>query len=136
MTLSKNELTSALMDMSMFSGMSKKEISRSVGTAVQRQFAAGKPIVQDGKGGVGFYLILDGKVAVKKDDQVINELVAGQFFGEVALLEDDSLRTADVIAVEDTNCLVMSSWDFKAFMSTSPKAAAHINDILARRNQG
>ena len=133
MSLSDKELTATLKEMPLFAGMSKKDISATVSTAAQRRFPAGAQIVQDGRGGVGFYLILSGRAEVRKDDQAVAELTSGQFFGETALLVDDAKRTADVVAADETTCLVMTSWDFKAFIETNPDAAAYIARQLAER---
>jgi CRP-like cAMP-binding protein len=65
-----------------------------------------------GESGDAFYIISDGTVSVMKDGRLVNRLGPGHFFGERALIKDES-RAADVIAVTAVQCMVLSR---KAFI--------------------
>ena len=56
----------------------------------------------------------------------------GEVVGEMSVL-DGAQRTADVIAIADTRCLVLSSWDFKSFMEAHPEVALEILPVVVRR---
>lgn len=117
----------------LFSGFDDRYLSRILKTSREREFAAGTPILREGEqSNVGLYLILDGQVEVRKGDQVLSRLGAGQFFGEMALL-DDQPRSADVVATAPTKCLVLSRWDFKGLIKAYPDIALGIMQELARR---
>ncbi|MDP2948756.1 MAG: Crp/Fnr family transcriptional regulator, partial [Chloroflexota bacterium] len=63
---------------------------------------------------------------------VLASLGPGEFFGEMALLEG-YLRSASIRAVEDTECLVMSRWDFLAELRGQPSMAVQMLPVLSRR---
>jgi CRP-like cAMP-binding protein len=63
---------------------------------------------------------------------VLNTLGPGDFFGEMALFEGFP-RNATIRAVEDTECLAMTRWDFMAEMKNHPEIAVAMLPVLVRR---
>ena len=119
---------------SLFAGFSDRQIADVLATAKQRQFAAGDRIIRRGdEGGRGFYLIVEGRTEVRTGDTVLARFGPGDYFGEMALLLSDTPRTADVVAVEDTTCLVITQWDLRALLSAHPETGLAIMGELARR---
>ena len=127
--------SSYLKDATIFSVLSDKELSAILRTAKERSFDAGSKIVEEGSLGIGFYLILAGQVEVRRGVHVLARLGAGQFFGELALLHGDLPRSADVVALEETRCLVLPRWDLLALIKTHPELALRMLAELARRLQ-
>jgi signal transduction histidine kinase len=82
--------------------------------------------------GSEFYLILKGQVEVRKSGERLAQLHAGQFFGEMALF-DELLRSADVVAVEDTECLVLTSSMLHELIADHPEMALKMLSELTRR---
>jgi len=82
---------------------------------------------------MGFYLALDGGVAVRKANQPIATIGAGDYSGEMALLMDESQRSADVSAQGPTRCLVITRWDLRALVCNNPDVALSIQQQLGRR---
>ncbi|HEU67623.1 MAG TPA: cyclic nucleotide-binding domain-containing protein [Candidatus Acetothermia bacterium] len=122
-----------LKDVPLFSSFSEKHLQAVVKTAKEMEFEPGKPIVREGdRSKVGFFLILDGQVEVRRGGQVLSRLGAGQFFGEMAVL-DGQPRSADVVAVTPTKCLVLASWDIRALITTYPDIALELIGELTRR---
>ena len=62
----------------------------------------------------------------------LNDLGPGVFFGEMGLI-DGAPRSATIQALEDTECLVLSRWDFIAELRTNPQMAVAILPVLSRR---
>jgi CRP-like cAMP-binding protein len=119
---------------SLFAGFSDRQIADVLATAKQRQFAAGEQIIHRGvEGGRGFYMIVEGRTEVRAGDTVLAHFGPGDYFGEMALLLPDTARTADVVAVEDTTCLVITEWDLRALLSAHPEIGLAIMGELARR---
>jgi CRP/FNR family cyclic AMP-dependent transcriptional regulator len=121
----------------LFSQLSRKDLKRLAKGTVSRQFQKGEVIVREGERAVAFYLILSGRAEVVKGAEgaspnLLNTLGPGEFFGEMALL-DNYLRSATVRAVEDTECLVLSRWDFMAELRSSPYIAVQMLPVLSRR---
>ena len=76
-----------------------------------RYFVADEPIFQEGAEGDELFVVLSGRVRVKKGGAVIVELGPGEHFGEMALI-DRSPRSASVSALVDTRVLAMKRRDF------------------------
>jgi CRP-like cAMP-binding protein len=121
----------------LFSQLGHRDLKRLAKGAVLRRFEKGHVIVKEGELAVGFFLILSGRVEVVKgaegpSPKVLNTLGAGDFFGEMALL-DGYLRSTTVHAVDDTECLVLSRLDFMAELRSSPYIAVQMLPVLSRR---
>jgi serine/threonine protein phosphatase PrpC/CRP-like cAMP-binding protein len=76
-----------------------------------RHFVADESIFEEGAEGDELFVVLKGRVAVRKGDTVIVELGQGEHFGEMALL-DRGPRSASVRAIEETKLLAMKRRDF------------------------
>jgi CRP-like cAMP-binding protein len=117
----------------LFSDLTEKEISSVLSTAREREFSDGDVIIREGPGGAGFYLMLDGSVEVRKGDLVLATFGPGDYFGEMALLLEDTPRTADVVATSATRCLVITPWDLKALITAHPGIGVKMMGELAKR---
>jgi CRP/FNR family cyclic AMP-dependent transcriptional regulator len=121
----------------LFKSLNKKQLEQLSSWLVKREFGAGQTIVEQGKGGEGFFIIVSGKAEatrVRSDGTkvVVNQFGPTDYFGELALL-DDGLRTATVVATEKVECLVLVRWDFLAKLETNADMAVKILQELARR---
>ncbi|MET0285883.1 MAG: cyclic nucleotide-binding domain-containing protein [Polyangiales bacterium] len=76
-----------------------------------RHFVADESIFEEGAEGDELFVVLKGRVGVRKGDTVIAELGQGEHFGEMALL-DRGPRSASVRAIEETKLLAMKRKDF------------------------
>ena len=126
------QVIALLQNTPIFAKTSEKSLESMIKSAVQRTVSPGDKLVQEGQGGVGFYLILEGKAEVIKDGQKIAELETGNFFGELAVI-DGQPRTADVVAVTETKCWVLSQWAMKSVLDNHPEVALSMLHELARR---
>jgi CRP-like cAMP-binding protein len=119
----------------LFSQLSRKDLSRLGRAVVERNYKKGETIVKEGEQAVAFFMVANGKVEVARGGGAkknkLNDLGPGQFFGEMALL-DGGPRSATVKALEDTQCLVLSRWDFVAELRTNPQVAVSMLPILSR----
>jgi len=98
----------------------------------ERSFEAKDKIVKKGDKGTGFYLILDGSVEIKSDNNTLAKLGAGQFFGEMSLLDGEP-RSADVVALTDTRCLILNETELNEIIDNNPKIARAMLRELTRR---
>src|SRR5512136_1496981 len=92
--------------------------------------AAGDRICEEGEAGDAFYVILSGRVQVSKllqlsTPHLLTELRPGNFFGELALVED-APRVASVDALEETMLLVITKRDFQELLMNNPQMAVPI----------
>ncbi len=106
----------------LFSRLDKDDLERLGKSVVQRKYAKGDVIVKEGEQAVAFFVIVSGRVDVTKGGDKVGEKRAGEPFGEMALL-DGYPRSTTVIAAEDTECLVMTRWDFTAELKSNNNIA-------------
>ena len=128
----KRPIIGMLQHTPIFSGLTARDLESIANKFVERSFRADEPIVRKGEDGVGFYLILEGLVEVRRSGKVLSKLGQGQFFGEMTLL-DEQPRSADVMAVEQTRCLVLNTWNFSGLIHAYPSIASKIMRELTRR---
>ncbi len=115
-----------------FANCTPQEIGAVAAVAQESGFQTGQIIVTQGTPGQAFYLILSGRVEIKRDGQSLGAFGPGDFFGEMSLL-DHAPRSATITALEPTVCLMLSSWDFKALLEKHPSIAVKLLEILSRR---
>ena len=101
------------------------------------EYQAGDIIIRQGEEGTHLSVIVSGRVEVRRerpgrDSIVLDELVTGNFFGEMALL-DDRPRTATITALEDTLCLTLYKWHFRVQLESHPEMAIAILPEISRR---
>ena len=121
----------------LFRGLEKRQLERLAKRFVEREYAAGKAIVTQDKGGEGIFIVVSGEAEAIRERAdgtrvVVNAFGPTDFFGELALL-DDGLRTASVVATEATQCLALTRWDFRAVLKEDADMAITILEELAKR---
>jgi CRP-like cAMP-binding protein len=73
-----------------------------------------------------FYILVTGKVEVSQQGQRLKELVAGDYFGEVALLNGGGgLRTATVKTLTDCTLMCCTAEDFQTVLRVVPEFVGH-----------
>ena len=132
-----DDIVNFLVTIPLFHGLNNKQLKQLAKRFVPRNYETGKPIVTQGKGGEGMFVIISGRAEaiVESSDGTknkVNEFVSRDFFGEVAML-DDGPRTASVIATEPTECLVLTRSDFIALMKNDAEMAIEVTVALAKR---
>lgn len=93
---------------------------------------AGQEIMVRGDGGVGFMIITDGAVTVKTVQGKSRKLVAGDSFGEMALLDHEG-RSATVTSDSEVTLATIPEWNFKPFLKEHPEVAYRLLQTLSRR---
>lgn len=115
-----------------FSSLPAKEVESIARSVKERVYEPGTVIVKQGDPGVGFFLIAEGRVEVAHDGHKIREMGPGEFFGEMALMEE-RIRTATVTAKERTRCLQLVRWDFRALLKENPELAVKMLEVVVQR---
>jgi CRP-like cAMP-binding protein len=132
MALTAREKEDLLNRVNLFASLGGIPLSAIADRAVEVEFPAGRPIVRQGEVGTGFFLIVSGGGRVTRDGNVIATLKAGDFFGEMSLL-DQMPRVATVTAEGPTVCLGVASWDFDRLLEEQPRLAIGLLRGVARR---
>jgi len=122
-----------LKDVPFFSGLSKRELATVAQQTDEIDVAPGHELTRQGDSGQEFFVIIDGTAEVLRDEAPIAELGPGEFFGEMALLDEDR-RTATVKAISPMKVLVMTRTSFRTIDRSMPQFhSAVVDAIKARR---
>ena len=117
----------------LLSGLDRRALESFSRTLKQRTFHAGQIALDEGESGVGFFIVLDGIATVSIGGKEVRRLGPGDWFGEIALLTADSVRTATVTAETEVTCVGLTEWEFKPFLAEHPDVAWQILVTMARR---
>jgi CRP-like cAMP-binding protein len=116
----------------LFAGLSKKDLKKVSSLATRLDLPAGKELTHQGSVGNEFLVVLDGEVDVIIDGKVIASRGAGDYFGEIALL-DDRPRVATVLAKTPVSVEVIGRREFKALIEDQPEIAQQLLATMAQR---
>jgi CRP/FNR family transcriptional regulator len=111
-----------LKKVSLFSGLDNKEAKKLAPLFKEREFSAGEAMAEEGKHGIGFFVIESGSAKVTAHGEERTTLGPGSYFGEIALI-DDGPRTATVTAESDVKAHVLVAWDFRPIVKEDPDLA-------------
>ncbi|HZE29027.1 MAG TPA: cyclic nucleotide-binding domain-containing protein [Gaiellaceae bacterium] len=94
--------------------------------------AEGKELTRLSEPGREFFVLLEGEAEVSRDGETLNELGPGDFFGEIALVEDTP-RTATVTATTPVRVLVITDRSFRRLLEEQPEIQRKVLVALAQR---
>lgn len=130
------DLVSTLASVPLLANLDHKTLERLAEHAKHRTYDAGEAIVMQDAPASALYIILSGHAVVERghDDptELVGELAPGDFFGELALIEEHP-RTATVRAMEPTECVLFVAWEFTALLKEHPQLAVPIMYALIAR---
>lgn len=103
----------------LFEGFSKKDLTSIVVSATEVEHAKGRVVMEEGKPGVGFHMIVDGTAKVTRGGRRLRTLGPGDSFGDIALI-DGGPRSASVAAETHLRTLSLSPWEFRPLVMENP----------------
>jgi diguanylate cyclase (GGDEF)-like protein len=128
---------SRLRSMDLFERVTDDELSDVAQLARELAVPAGTLVIQQGHLGREVYLLEEGSVEVFRDDtgvpQFVAELRAPGFFGELALLDPDRIRTANVKALTDLRLLAIRMDSFLMLLRRFPALKERIRGVFVER---
>jgi CRP-like cAMP-binding protein len=116
----------------LFSTLDKKEVQGLVSSMKERTFNEGDTISTEGQSGIGFFIIDEGEAAVSVGGEERATLGHGDYFGEIALI-DDGARTATITAKSPLKCYGITSWEFRPLVEQNAGLAWKMLQTLAAR---
>ena len=87
----------------------------------------------EGAGGIGFFVISEGSASVDVHGEQRGKLGPGDYFGEIALIDDKARRTATITADSDLTCYGLTSWEFRPLVETNAQIAWKLLQVMAKR---
>ncbi len=122
----------ALRRATLFEGLSRKQLVQLARVSEDLEVPAGKVLCKEGEVGQEFFVIIDGEVEVTKNGKRVATRAAGEFFGEIALLEQ-TRRMATVTAQTPLRFFVLTRRDFRQMIRDNPGVELKILQAVARR---
>ena len=116
----------------LFADFDRGELERISRTFKDRTFEAGSTVVGEGKTGAGFFVIESGEATVSMRGDERGKLGPGDYFGEIALI-DDGARSATVTADSELRCYGLTSWEFRPLVESNASIAWKLLETMAKR---
>lgn len=102
----------------LFSDLNPDELAQIALLFKERDFNQGTTIIQEGSGGAAFFVIEAGEATVSIRGTPHSTLGAGDYFGEIALI-DEGPRMATVTAASRLDCWGLTYWDFRPLVEAN-----------------
>jgi small-conductance mechanosensitive channel/CRP-like cAMP-binding protein len=122
-----------------FAPLSAEETGMLAKAAVRHVFAPGEIVIRAGDPGASMFVVHNGRVRVQVSENGRSRTVAtlnqGDFFGEMALFTGEP-RTANVVALEETEVLEIGHAAMKKVFDTNPDLVESLSFIMAERRAG
>lgn len=126
-----------LKEIGLFEGIKKRQLIHVLESLQERNYLKGETIFTQGDIGRALFIVFSGKIALSRIDpvsqksEIIAEVHPGEFFGEMALLEEMP-RTAMAYALEDTKVFMLFKIKLESLLFTRPKIGVVIASQLAK----
>jgi CRP/FNR family transcriptional regulator, cyclic AMP receptor protein len=141
--MSENELVGTLSQVDLFAGLSKRVMSRIAEQGTVSDYAPGGVVVSQGDAVKGFaafaprgaemHVLLTGTADVVVNGQTVRTLGAGEYFGELSLV-DEAPRSADIVAGSDgMRSFALSKWAFEDLLEKHPEVAVPMLRVVVAR---
>ncbi|MCE5283873.1 MAG: Crp/Fnr family transcriptional regulator [Deltaproteobacteria bacterium] len=121
----------------LFRSLPLDESRRLAALLQKRTLKKGDVLFRKGDEGTALYMILSGKIKIVRqsrdgDEAILALLTSGDFCGEMSLL-DDLPRSADAVAIEETQLYGLNRKDFLVYVLNNETAVRSILGALSRR---
>lgn len=142
-----SDIHSQLKENFLFQDLSDRELRFVENIVHVRNYRVGEPVFRQGEVGVGMYIIVKGRIEIfvtdpnapheQSRDIFITQLSSGDFFGELALVEENGRRTASAVARDDAALIGFFKPDLLEILSRNPtvgtKVIFRLAEVLGRR---
>jgi CRP-like cAMP-binding protein len=123
---------SRLRGIDLFGGLSDEQLEQVAGWSHEVEVEIGQYLIRRDGVGHEFFVILEGKAEAMDGETHLADMVPGEFFGELALV-DRSPRSASVRATTPMRLAVMSRRQFLSMVQTIPPVEQRVRDKIAER---
>lgn len=130
-----NDQLANLRKVPLFAELSDEVLQHVVECATEFEASEGHVLVQPNVPGTGLFIIEEGSVTVELPDRKV-ELGPGEFFGELALLDEGATHSARVCAASPVRCLALRRDDFDDLLTNQPRLAIAMLKTVAKRLAG
>lgn len=132
MALTASQLVDTLSGLTLFADLSRPQLEQVAHKMTEESFPVGQRILRQGFTGTGFYVILDGEVAIKIDGDERARLQKGDFFGEMSILLGEP-PVADVVTTRQLHVLHLGGPELESFLRDHPPIMYRMLKTVALR---
>ncbi|MEM8903145.1 MAG: cyclic nucleotide-binding domain-containing protein [Actinomycetota bacterium] len=130
--MARDKYIQHLREVPLFSKLSKKELNEIARLSTELTFKDGKELMKEGARANSFIVIVDGEAVVRKKGRKVATLGAGDFAGELALLQNRD-RNATVVAQGPLTALVIDRRGFQTLLDDIPTVTKKMLIAVAER---
>jgi CRP/FNR family transcriptional regulator, cyclic AMP receptor protein len=123
---------SRLKSIPLFAEVGDEELSQIAPFANEVSVEEGKVLLREGDFSYELMAIEEGSAEVRRGGEHLADLGAGDFFGEMGLLER-TLRNATVTATSPMRLITLAGWDLKRVERAAPEAIERVRSALEER---
>jgi len=116
----------------MFSDLDIEELFELKDISSEREYKNGEEIITEGESGNEAFIIADGMVEILKDSKIITTLEKGDYFGEMAIIENEP-RSATAISKGNSLLLVLDGDSFRKMIVSNSNISFNLVKVLSNR---
>jgi CRP-like cAMP-binding protein len=116
----------------LFADLDRRELQEVARLFKERRFSQGETVMKEGLGGAAFFVIESGEATVSVRGEERTTLKAGDYFGEIALI-DEGARTATVTAASELACYGLTLWEFAPLVRENGEIGWKLLQALAAK---
>jgi CRP-like cAMP-binding protein len=127
-----------LQEFPLFHDVEEEVVRRFLGVGFRFQYEAGTPLISAKDVGETFFMIMQGTAKLvllnsRAEELNVTLFKAGDFFGELSMLEPQTARSANVIAVSEIDVVTLQKKDFLKMMNQYPALSLNLARVLGQR---
>jgi CRP/FNR family transcriptional regulator, cyclic AMP receptor protein len=129
----RSALEAQLAGVPLFAGLDDAQLQHVARLMFQAREPAGVVLTKEGERGHEFAIVLDGEVEVRQEGRVLGTLGAGDYIGEIALLDERARRTATIVTTQAVQVAFLGRTEFNALLAEMPELSELIRATMTER---
>lgn len=113
----------------LFAGLSAEQLAELSTQFEVNEYLPGQSPVRSGDHGYAFFVLADGAARVEVDGQVVDHLVPGSVFGEMAFFASNSRRAATIVPDSPIRVFTLFGADFRTMSAQYPEVAHRLEQL-------
>ena len=130
--VTKDPRVELLRKVHLFSDCTEKQLAFIATRVEDVDVPSGRILCEEGTSGGEFFVVVSGSADVRRAGNVISQMSAGDFFGEIALI-DHGPRSATVIATSPMRLLIFARSQFQDVLHEDPSMARQLLYAVTKR---
>jgi CRP-like cAMP-binding protein len=124
-------------NIALFASMDDEDLSNIQTSLRETKIKQGDSLFRKGDEGTSLYIVKSGTVKIvlpsaEGDEIIVTIFSKGDYFGEMSLVDEEP-RSADAIAMEETELYVLKRSDFLSFLQSNVEAIKSVLSVLSKR---